>query len=81
MAGRWSDGVPLMVAPTYGDWQVFRGSLAKAKAENNESELQNLTQQLTNFTYAADTDGSKCPFTCSPIPPKRKGALVRGGVY
>jgi len=70
-----------MVAPTYGDWQVFRGSLAKAKAENNESELQNLTQQLTNFTYAADTDGSKCPFTCSPIPPKRKGALVRGGVY
>ena len=63
MAGRWSDGVPLMVAPTYGEWQVFRGRLAKAKAENNESEFQHLTQQLTNFTYAADTDGSKCPFT------------------
>jgi len=63
MAGRWSDGVPLMVAPTYGEWQDFRRQLAKAKAENNETEFQRLTQQLTDFTYAADTDGSKCPFT------------------
>jgi len=70
-----------MVASTYGEWQDFRRQLAQAKAEKNESELQNPTQQLPNFTYAADTDGSKCPFTCSPIPPKRKGALVRGVVY
>lgn len=63
MAGRWSDGVPLMVAPTYGEWQVFRGRQAKAKAENNEAELNRLNQQLTDFTYAADTDGSKCPFS------------------
>ncbi|MCX5952569.1 MAG: hypothetical protein NTZ40_03530 [Cyanobacteria bacterium] len=63
MAGRWSDGVPLMVAPTYGEWQVFRGRLAKAKADNNEAEFNRLTQQLTDFTYAGDTDGSKCPFS------------------
>lgn len=63
MAGRWSDGVPLMVAPTYGEWQVFRGRLAKAKADNNETEFKRLNQQLTDFTYAADTDGSKCPFS------------------
>jgi deferrochelatase/peroxidase EfeB len=63
MAGRWSDGVPLMVAPTYGEWQVFRDRQAKAKAENNEAELNRLNQQLTDFTYAADTDGSKCPFS------------------
>lgn len=63
MAGRWSDGVPLMVAPTYGEWQVFRGRLAKAKAENNEAESNRLSQKLTDFTYAADTDGSKCPFS------------------
>ncbi len=63
MAGRWSDGVPLMVAPTYGEWQLFRGRLAKAKAENNETEFKRLNRQLTDFTYAADTDGSKCPFS------------------
>lgn len=62
MAGRWSDGVPLMVAPTYGEWQAFRGRLAKAKIENNEAELNRLIQKLFDFTYAADTDGSKCPF-------------------
>lgn len=63
MAGRWSDGVPLIVAPTYPDWQAFRAELAKAKADKNEQELNRLNQQFTNFTYAADADGSKCPFS------------------
>ncbi len=63
MAGRWSDGVPLMVAPTYGEWQAFRGALFKAKADKNEAELKRLSQKLTDFTYGTDTDGSKCPFS------------------
>ena len=42
---------------------MFRGRLAKAKADNNEAESNRLSQKLTDFTYAADTDGSKCPFS------------------
>lgn len=63
MAGRWSDGVPIIVASTYPEWKAFRGRLAKAKAENNQQELDRLTRAFTDFTYAADADGSKCPFS------------------
>lgn len=63
MAGRWSDGVPLIVAPTYREWQEFRGRLAQARADQNLTELRSLSQKLTDFTYAQDTDGSKCPFS------------------
>lgn len=63
MAGRWSDGVPIIVASTYPEWQAFRGLLAKAKAENNKQELDRLNRAFTNFNYAADADGSKCPFS------------------
>jgi deferrochelatase/peroxidase EfeB len=63
MAGRWSDGVPIIVASTYPEWQAFRGRLAKAKAEQNQQELDRLNRSFTDFTYAADADGSKCPFS------------------
>ena len=63
MAGRWSDGVPVIVASTYPEWQAFRGRLVKAKAEKNQQELDRLNRAFTDFTYAADADGSKCPFS------------------
>ena len=63
MAGRWSDGVPIIVASTYPEWQAFRGRLVKAKAEKNQQELDRLNRAFTDFTYAADADGSKCPFS------------------
>ena len=63
MAGRWTDGVPVVVAPTYNEWQAFRDRLAKAKADNNQPELDRLNRTFTDFTYAGDADGSKCPFS------------------
>lgn len=63
MAGRWTDGVPLVVAPTHAEWQAFRDRLAKAKADNNQPELDRLNRAFTDFTYAGDADGSKCPFS------------------
>jgi len=52
MAGRWSDGVPLSVAPTFEAWADFR----KKPAEEQR-------RLLTDFTYADDKYGVKCPVT------------------
>jgi deferrochelatase/peroxidase EfeB len=56
MAGRWSDGVPLVVAPTYAAWEDFRQRMTAMA----EEEINN---HLVNFTYASDPDGAKCPFS------------------
>jgi len=60
MAGRWSDGIPLIHAPTYGQWQAER---AKISAMPEATRQAYLVQLLRNFTYAADADGSRCPFS------------------
>ncbi|MFN9646379.1 MAG: Dyp-type peroxidase [Cyanobacteriota bacterium] len=63
MAGRWTDGVPVVIAPNYAEWQAFRARLAKAQADKNQPELDRLNRSFTDFTYADDADGSKCPFS------------------
>ncbi len=56
MAGRWSDGVPLIEAPTYAAWEKVRSEMATMdQAEIND--------RLVNFTYAGDPDGARCPFS------------------
>jgi Dyp-type peroxidase family len=60
MAGRWSDGIPLIHAPTYAQWQAER---AKINAMPEAAQQPYLVQLLRNFTYAADADGSRCPFS------------------
>jgi len=60
MAGRWSDGIPLIHAPTYAQWQAER---AKINAMPEATRQPYLVQLLRNFTYAADADGSRCPFS------------------
>lgn len=53
-AGRWSDGVPLSLAPTYAQWQEF-----------NETYQDALTRRsmLSQFVYAGDEVGSACPMS------------------
>lgn len=60
MVGRWSDGIPLMLAPTYEEWQAKKGeveNMPKSECHLNQSTI------LRNFSYASDTDGSCCPFS------------------
>ncbi|MDV3459144.1 hypothetical protein RZN05_19260 [Sphingomonas sp. HF-S4] len=63
MVGRWEDGVPLMVAPTFAAWQAFRAELDKARAEKDKAKLAEIALKFTNFIYASDPAGSKCPVT------------------
>src|SRR6202012_308169 len=42
MAGRWEDGVPVAVAPTYQDWLQFN--------QKHEGDLTD--QAYTNFIYS-----------------------------
>ena len=60
MAGRWSDGIPLMHAPTHAEWERERARLA---AMSEPEQQQRMDQILLNFSYAADSDGSRCPFS------------------
>lgn len=51
-AGRWQDGVPLMLAPTYADWVAF-----------NEQHRDPMTRyaMFSQFDYASDPNGIACP--------------------
>ncbi len=57
MAGRWTDGVPLSVAPTYATWRKFNKELAERPDDPA------LKRAFTDFTYGDDLDGIKCPVT------------------
>jgi deferrochelatase/peroxidase EfeB len=58
MVGRWPDGVPLLRAPTYRDWQDYAGRRARA----TEAERLEIERELRDFTFRMDPDGTKCPF-------------------
>ncbi|WP_298337071.1 hypothetical protein [uncultured Erythrobacter sp.] len=51
-SGRWQDGVPLALAPTYADWITF-----------NEQHQDDVTRRplLSRFIYGDDKDGAACP--------------------
>jgi Dyp-type peroxidase family len=60
MAGRWSDGIPLMHAATFAEWQAERTKIETMPSEEKAAYLD-LIQR--NFSYASDPDGSRCPFS------------------
>lgn len=62
MAGRWSDGVPLMAAPTYAAWEEFNRQYPPDPLHRvrNDSER---SRRLVDFGYRDDLDGVKCPAT------------------
>ena len=63
MVGRWSDGVPLMAAPTFADWEAFKADLADAHAKDDKPRLAQIALKFTNFTYRPDVPGAQCPMT------------------
>jgi deferrochelatase/peroxidase EfeB len=63
LVGRWSDGVPLMAAPTFEQWRAFNDELAKAHAEGNKPKLAEIALKFTNFQYRPDPAGTVCPVT------------------
>jgi deferrochelatase/peroxidase EfeB len=62
IAGRWSDGVPLMAAATYAEWQAFQQRRAAALRADDRATLAALDRALVDFSYRADPLGAKCPF-------------------
>ena len=63
IAGRWPDGVPLLQAPTFKEWQVLHERRAAAQQANDTATLAAMDLDLANFTYRLDPDGAKCPFS------------------
>jgi Dyp-type peroxidase family len=55
MAGRWPDGVPLIVAPDLASWREFNTHCREGSAQRNEA--------LVSFRYGADPQGLRCPVT------------------
>ncbi len=53
MAGRWSDGVSVAVAPTIQAWREF----------NEEHRGEDRDLPYVDFVYADDPEGFKCPVT------------------
>ena len=63
MVGRWDDGTPLSIAPDYAARLAFDAELAAAQQAGDKAKLAEIAAQLVSFTYADDTDGSRCPVT------------------
>lgn len=63
LVGRWSDGVPLMEAPTYQKWEEFNAALAAATAAKDKARLAQFALRFTGFTYRNDPAGVRCPVT------------------
>ena len=51
IAGRWPDGAPLALYPTYAQWTAARANGGAAQEPYT----------LANFTYSDDPQGAKCP--------------------
>lgn len=62
LIGRWPDGVPLMAAPTFADWQAFAARAAGIpKVGHRKRQEDALARRYVDFKYADDPDGIKCP--------------------
>lgn len=62
IAGRWSDGVPLIVAPTFESWEAFNRRFPPPDPADPSSDLRR-GRALVDFTYAGDPAGASCPLT------------------
>jgi deferrochelatase/peroxidase EfeB len=61
IAGRWSDGVPLMAAPTLTEWRAFQAREAAAEQAKDKAALAAIERSYVDFKYRADPAGLKCP--------------------
>ncbi len=56
--GRWSDGVPLIAAPTFADWKAFGQRFGDLSKPENRLAFE---QALIDFKFRDDLAGSRCP--------------------
>lgn len=63
MAGRWSDGVPLSLAPTWAEWEAFSEKYPDVHYATDPSGWAARNVALANFSFGDDPDGIKCPLT------------------
>ena len=61
MAGRWSDGVPLTVAPDHAAWEKFNTECAPDQEGHVVRDESARARALVDFGYRDDQDGLKCP--------------------
>lgn len=73
MVGRWSSGVPLIIAPTYREMlavlaeyplllkQQKGGTLTLEEAKEAKRQLAAFNRRITGYRYAEDSDGLRCP--------------------
>jgi Dyp-type peroxidase family len=63
IAGRWSDGVPLALAPTADDWRSFNVKYPNVSPEMDLAGYKARGRAVIHFTYADDKQGLRCPIT------------------
>jgi deferrochelatase/peroxidase EfeB len=63
IAGRWSDGVPLALAPTVAAWKEFNEKYPGFSPQPDPRAYAAREQALIDFTYKDDPQGLKCPLT------------------
>lgn len=73
MVGRWSNGIPLLKAPTYADlqklnddWKDIPGIKSKqakgqALTDAEQTRLSDYSRMLVDFKFGNDIDGTRCP--------------------
>lgn len=62
MSGRWSDGVPVVRAPTIEAWRAFNERFPLPKPGDQAAENRR-TQALSDYVFRDDPIGAKCPLT------------------
>jgi Dyp-type peroxidase family len=60
MAGRWSDGVPLTVAPTFKEWEDFNKRCPPSDDHRVRDDSER-SRALVDFGYRDDPEGIRCP--------------------
>ncbi|KML57592.1 hypothetical protein VL15_14195 [Burkholderia cepacia] len=61
MAGRWQDGVPLMAASTFAEWQAFNAQYPLFDKDKPGELNPERARRLVDFVYRGDLDGLRCP--------------------
>jgi Dyp-type peroxidase family len=63
IAGRWSDGVPLALAPTADDWRAFNQKFPNVLPATDPAGYRARSRAILRFTYGDDKQGLRCPVT------------------
>ena len=63
IAGRWSDGVPLALAPTVKEWAEFNAKFPDVWPDRDPAGYQRRGKAVIDFIYRDDPQGLRCPLT------------------